>query len=215
MGILGIISGAFGAFRRDLIERVGWHEPGPGNDSDLTIRIRKLRKQIAFAPTAVCLTNVPTQWIQWVRQRMRWDRNIVKNRIRKHRDTFNLFHHNFQIKNFLSFLDTLFFTFGLALLWMLYAIHMAFQESDWFWTIIIANYCMIMIAKFFQITIALLITNQITVHRRLYLILPGMLMYRLVERFVRIFALFQELLFRVSYHDPFAPEKVRKPMPVY
>ncbi|RMF58365.1 MAG: glycosyltransferase family 2 protein, partial [Calditrichaeota bacterium] len=42
-GILPIISGAFGAFRRDLIslETMGGHEPGPGNDSDLAIRLRK------------------------------------------------------------------------------------------------------------------------------------------------------------------------------
>lgn len=48
-GILSIVPGALGAFRRELVERVGGHEPGPGNDSDLTIRVRKLGWQVAFA----------------------------------------------------------------------------------------------------------------------------------------------------------------------
>ena len=42
-GILPIISGAFGGFRKEIIDidSLGGHEPGPGNDSDLTIRVRK------------------------------------------------------------------------------------------------------------------------------------------------------------------------------
>ena len=74
MAILSIIPGAIGAFRRDLLERIGGLEPGPGNDSDVTIRIRKIGKQIGFADGATCLTTAPETWRHLFKQRMRWDR---------------------------------------------------------------------------------------------------------------------------------------------
>ena len=82
--ILPIISGAFGGFRKSLIslDTIGGHEPGPGNDSDLAIRIRKQGYRILFIPEAICLTNVPTTFPKLIKQRQRWDRNIIKNRIK-------------------------------------------------------------------------------------------------------------------------------------
>ena len=215
MGILGIISGAFGAFRKDLVERVGWYEPGPGADSDLTIRIRKLGKEIAFVPSAVCLTNVPTQWKKWGKQRLRWDRNVVKNRLRKHRDTFNIFHHHFRVRNLLSFLDTLFFSLILAFLWVGYVIQVLIQHPDNLGLILFVNFCLFSMTKLTQLLIALSISNQGFGNLRLAWVFPCMIVYRGLERIIRIVASLQELIFRSSYRDPFSPPKVQKQMAVY
>ena len=48
LGMLGIVSGAFGAFRREALERVGGWDVGPDEDGDLTIRLHKIGYQIAF-----------------------------------------------------------------------------------------------------------------------------------------------------------------------
>lgn len=212
MGILGIVSGAFGAFRRELIERIGWHEPGPGNDSDLTIRIRKLGKQIAFAPDATCLTTVPEHLSRWVRQRMRWDRNVIRNRVRKHRDTYNIRHHHFRLVNLLSFLDTVVFSVVLSFTWMGYVVHMITVYPHRYGLILFVNYWLYSVAKLTQFLIALTISERGRELWRLATVLPFFVAYRIGARTVRIVASLQELLFHSSARDPFAPEKVRRQM---
>jgi hypothetical protein len=56
LGILGIVSGAFGAFRREVLDRCRGWDAGPPEDLDLTLFIRKAGYRIAFAPYAECYT---------------------------------------------------------------------------------------------------------------------------------------------------------------
>ncbi|MEZ6129707.1 MAG: glycosyltransferase family 2 protein [Planctomycetaceae bacterium] len=70
-GVLGIVSGAFGAFRTDVLKKLGGWDVGPGEDGDLVLRIRRAGYQIGVAPYAHCFTNVPTRWRQLFRQRCR------------------------------------------------------------------------------------------------------------------------------------------------
>jgi cellulose synthase/poly-beta-1,6-N-acetylglucosamine synthase-like glycosyltransferase len=41
LGVLGIVSGAFGAFRREAVERLKGWDVGPGEDGDLVLRLRR------------------------------------------------------------------------------------------------------------------------------------------------------------------------------
>ncbi len=59
LGLLGIVSGAFGAFRREAMEKTNGWDVGPGEDGDLVLRLRKGGYRIRFAPYAQCLTNLP------------------------------------------------------------------------------------------------------------------------------------------------------------
>lgn len=59
LGVYRIISGAFGAFRKDEIEKVGGWDVGPGMDGDISVKLKKIGYRIKFEPTAVCRTNVP------------------------------------------------------------------------------------------------------------------------------------------------------------
>jgi cellulose synthase/poly-beta-1,6-N-acetylglucosamine synthase-like glycosyltransferase len=214
-GILSIVPGALGAFRRELIDRVGGHEPGPGNDSDLTIRTRKLGKKVAFSHDATCLTKVPETWKGWFKQRLRWDRNIVRNRVRKHKDTYDVRQAHFSLSNLLSFSDTVFFTVILLFGWMFYLAEMLIHHPDRYGVILAANFLLYLALKTVQFGIALALTDRRAELARLFWIIPFFGIYRIVSRFVRILATLQELLFRWSYRDPFAPEKVREEMIVY
>ncbi|MGQ0659221.1 MAG: glycosyltransferase family 2 protein [Chromatiales bacterium] len=215
VGILAIVPGAIGAFRRDLLQRIGLFEPGPGNDSDVTIRTRKLGRQIAFAYDAICRTNVPTRWGGWFRQRMRWDRNIIRNRLRKHRDIFNPYQENFEPTSFVSFVDTFLFVAILPLVWLAYFIDMLinFPGDILFvlFTVFVIHLCLNVI----RLSIAIYVTRHEYNPYALYVCLPAYAAYRLALKLVRILAIFQELLLRSSYRDPFAPEKVRREMEVY
>jgi biofilm PGA synthesis N-glycosyltransferase PgaC len=59
LGIYRIISGAFGAFRADVLDQMKGWDIGPGLDGDITVKIRKLGYKIKFEQDAVCLTSVP------------------------------------------------------------------------------------------------------------------------------------------------------------
>jgi cellulose synthase/poly-beta-1,6-N-acetylglucosamine synthase-like glycosyltransferase len=78
-----IISGAFGLFRRSIVEEVGgyWTDT-VGEDVELVVRIhRHLRAQaepyrISFVPDPVCWTEAPEDLRTLSRQRRRWHRGL-------------------------------------------------------------------------------------------------------------------------------------------
>ncbi len=212
VGILPIVSGAFGSFPRNLLERVGGHEPGPGNDSDLTIRIRKLGKQIVFDPHANCLTNGPTNLISLVKQRLRWNRNVIRTRLFRHRDTFRFGSHHFRWQNLFSFIDTLFFTVVITLLWSVYFIDILLTYPEMFLVVYLGNYFFHFLLKIPQVTIGMTIARRTKVHLTTLICTPLYPAYKIFLKFVRVVAVIQELFFRASFNDPFAPEKVRREM---
>jgi len=215
MGILSIVPGAIGAFRRDLLTRIGGIEPGPGNDSDVTIRTRKLGMRIAFAGNATCLTTVPKNLNHWRKQRMRWDRNIIRNRARKHADIFDPNRASFSLSNFISFADTFFFVAILPIVWLIYMIDILVAYPGEYGYIFIAVLMLHVFLNFARALIGLLITDRTIDLRDILIAVPVYGFYRLLLKLVRITAVVQELAFRSSYRDPFAPEKVRENMKVY
>lgn len=82
--MLPIISGAFGVFRRDLVQAVGgFRASAIGEDLDLVIRMhRHLREQnadyqISFVPDPACWTEVPSDIRSLARQRARWQKGLL------------------------------------------------------------------------------------------------------------------------------------------
>ncbi len=212
IGILPIVSGAFGSFPRTLLERVGGHEPGPGNDSDLTIRIRKLGKRIVFDPRANCLTNAPTSVTSLIKQRLRWNRNVIRTRLFRHPDTFRLWTHHFRWQNLLSFVDTLFFTMIVTFFWAVYLIDIFLAYPGQFLVIYLANYVFHVLLKLPQVSVGLILSRRRSTHLKTLFIVPLYPAYKIALKVVRIVAVIQELFFRASFNDPFAPEKVRREM---
>lgn len=215
VGILAIVAGAIGAFRRDLLERVGGLEPGPGNDSDLTIRMRKLGKQIAFSGSAICLTTVPASWRKWLKQRLRWDRSVVRNKARKHQDVFRAGLASFRLSNFISFVDTLFFTVVLPLGWLIYVCDILINYSGDYAFVFLTTLMFYVVFTYGRVLVAELVTGRELDWVDFLLVIPVFGLYRLTVKLVRICAVMQEFLFRASYRDPFAPEQVRANMKVY
>jgi cellulose synthase/poly-beta-1,6-N-acetylglucosamine synthase-like glycosyltransferase len=81
-----IISGAFGLFRRDLVEEVGgWWTSTVGEDIELVLRLHThLRERgepyvISFVPDPVCWTEAPDDLRVLSRQRRRWHRGLAES----------------------------------------------------------------------------------------------------------------------------------------
>lgn len=76
---LTIISGAFGAFKRDVLLSVGGYRKTIGEDIDITINIQKYKNErsnlkVIFIPEAICYTEVPEKWGDLFKQRVRWQK---------------------------------------------------------------------------------------------------------------------------------------------
>lgn len=211
LGILPIISGAFGGFRKELIalDSIGGHEPGPGNDSDLAIRVRKQGYKIAFQPAAMCLTNVPTEVYRLIRQRSRWDRNMIKNRIRKHKDVWNPYSENFRLIDVITFFDSLFYHVALSFLTAIYLVDMCINYPDYVVSLLFINYCLYFVAELLELIIAARLSGR-KEDLKLLLYLPLINPFKIFLKFVRLWAYCQELFLRYSNVDPFAPYKVRQ-----
>ena len=94
IGSLLIISGAFGLFRRSLVQAVGgWSTDTVGEDVELVVRLhRHLRERgeeyrIEFVPDPVCWTECPESLAALSRQRRRWQRGLAET-LWRHRSLF-------------------------------------------------------------------------------------------------------------------------------
>jgi cellulose synthase/poly-beta-1,6-N-acetylglucosamine synthase-like glycosyltransferase len=91
MNALLIISGAFGLFRRDLLEEVGGYERDTvGEDIELVLRLHVYLRargepyRIDFVPDPVAWTEAPESLATLSRQRRRWQRGLGET-LRRHR----------------------------------------------------------------------------------------------------------------------------------
>jgi len=212
LGILRIIAGAHGAFRRDVLERIyGW-DIGPGLDGDITLKIRKLGYRVIHEPEAACYTNVPTSFSKLAKQRFRWDRSMVRFRVRKHKDIF-MPSKSFTAVNFISSFENIFFNLLLNLKWWVYIIQIIIFSSQWIPVIFFINYLLYTLANLLQFIVGCLVIKDKLTKTELKLIafLPLMPIYTgLYLRVVRTYAYLMEFVHKVSYYDPWTPWKVSR-----
>ncbi|WP_038869305.1 glycosyltransferase family 2 protein [Vibrio jasicida] len=90
-GVLNNISGAFGAFRKNLLKQVGGWDTHTAEDLDLTMRLKQYKRRypnhkLTFATNAIGHTDVPDTLKALVMQRLRWDGDLLFLFLRKHNE---------------------------------------------------------------------------------------------------------------------------------
>ncbi|EDM72291.1 N-acetylglucosaminyltransferase [Roseobacter sp. AzwK-3b] len=209
-GILTIVSGAFGAFRASAIRSVGGWDVGPGDDSNLTTKIRLSGWKIQFEPDAWALTDVPDSFLALWTQRLRWNRSLIRNRWRKFRSVFNPFLHNFSLVEVVAATNQLWFNFIATFAYLFYIFYSIITYGEWAIMIILSLHIIMFVFD------VLLFLQAATLHPRGYfwklvLYLPAYALYGgFLMRANRVYAYLSELLFRSSYNDSFYPTKVRQ-----
>jgi biofilm PGA synthesis N-glycosyltransferase PgaC len=209
LGILSIVSGAFGAFRRAAIEQVGRQDVEVGEDADLTMKLRRAGWRIRFAPEANALTIVPETVATLIAQRLRWDRGLVTIWLRKFRGAFDPRESTFRLLNMLSVVDVLIFQVVLALAFPGYLIWLYYYFGNFAITIIgatLLGYAAINLLAFFAAAaVGLQTPFRLVLYLPLYTVL-----HITVMRAVRLFAIIQEIVFRSSYQDLYVPSHVMR-----
>ena len=212
LGILRIIAGAHGAFRRDILERLGGWDVGPGLDGDITLKIRKLGFRVVHEAHAVCFTNAPTRFRVLAKQRFRWDRSMVRFRVRKHRDVL-LPSSNFSVLNFLASAENIFFNLVLDVKWWIYIVQILFLHPLIAQYIFLINLVLYTCANFLEFFIACLFLRDSMRRKDYFLVLyiPLVPIYTgIFLRIVRTYAYLMEFLHGASYMDKWNPWKVSR-----
>jgi len=206
--ILAIVSGAFGAFRKSALESIGNWEVGPGEDADVTDKMRRSGWRIAFAPKAWALTDAPESLTAFTRQRLRWNRSVIRFRLRKYRPNLNPFNSNFQLRNALSTLNILFFQAALAAVFFGYIVSLPILYGDLAF-IILLTVSIFYIIEDFVIYAFIVFLYPERARLRLLPYIPVSSLFRaFVLRGVRALAYIDELMFRRSYRDEYVPARV-------
>lgn len=211
LGILFIVSGAFGAFRRQALEMVGGWDTGPGEDADITIKTRLAGGQIAFAPDAVCMTDAPDSWWAFFRQQMRWNRSTMRLRLRKYGFLLKPWRRPGGLLNFLGTLDVVVFQIVFAALFPPYLIWLYFAYPDLMPYLVFGVSILYMSTSVISYFIALALSTRRTEDIKLFPYLP---LYSLFIgwylRFVRLLAYFDEFFFQTSYTESYVPAHVQR-----
>lgn len=78
---LAVISGAFGAFRLDIMRELGGFVRSVGEDIDITIKFNHYAQvndlRVDYEDRAICFTEVPNNWRDLKNQRVRWQKAFL------------------------------------------------------------------------------------------------------------------------------------------
>jgi len=205
IGTLLQASGAFGAFRRSALERVGMWDPELAEDADLSSKIRKAGYKIRFARDAVAFTNVPDNLHALTLQRQRWAQGFLRTYFRKHRDAMNLRRYGWA--NFLEllqeFIMQILMPFGyvayLALMLIFFPAYLPF--------ILALVYVIYVLTNIVLLTAAISVSERRSEEWGLLWFAMVMPLYKSYFRWVRISSYLREF-FRRRYTDPYLPDTV-------
>lgn len=110
-----LISGAFGAFDREVVIKVGGYDHNTvGEDMELVVRMRRYMEElnvpyeVAYIPDPLCWTEAPSTFKILRRQRNRWTRGTVET-LRMHRKMF--FNKRYGVLGLVSYPYWFFFEF--------------------------------------------------------------------------------------------------------
>ena len=208
LGVLRIISGAFGAFDMQVLKSLGGWDIGPGLDGDITQKIRKLGWDVIFNHKSICLTSVPVKFSVLFKQRLRWSKSLVRFRIRKHNDIFNFRSANFKFSNFIANLDNVLYNFVFDYVWIYYVITVATNNMNQIFMIIVLGMIVMTPFRITSFLICQSFSERAKSESYLFRLIPLQYFYSGVFlRINRVIAGILELFFFSSYKDPWNPTK--------
>jgi peptidoglycan-N-acetylglucosamine deacetylase len=165
-----IISGAFGAFDREIVIKVGgYNSKTVGEDMELIVRMRrymeesKLPYKVAYIPDPLCWTEAPASFKILGRQRNRWTRGTIET-LKIHRKMF--FNSTYGVLGMLSYPYWFFFEFMAPLIefigFVLFIIFALFGLIDWKFFLVLTGciFSMGFLYSVFAILMEVLTYNQ-------------------------------------------------------
>jgi cellulose synthase/poly-beta-1,6-N-acetylglucosamine synthase-like glycosyltransferase len=208
-GAVSCCSGAFSMFRRDVYVSMGGNNTGPGEDFELTLRMRKLGHKVRFISDAYASVDAPHTLDGLIRQRLRWDRDALNIRINQYHN-LDLFHPKDMLSDTLHILDFIIFELIPTSVFPFYILYILLLLGSLAIPYLITIY--IVVLGIYMIGILLAVTIE---PRQIGLfelaVLPIFPIYQgVIMKLIRFLAFAHEVLFRDSRHDDYVPPRIRR-----
>ncbi|MGC8821257.1 MAG: glycosyltransferase family 2 protein, partial [Desulfurella sp.] len=115
-GIVNNISGAFGVFRKKILDLIGGWDTGTAEDLDITTRIkqyfgRNKNWKIVFDPYVIGHTDVPETFLGYFKQRLRWEGDLFYLIGRKYLDNIKP-----RLLNWANYISTIIITYFMQII---------------------------------------------------------------------------------------------------
>jgi len=208
VGMLGIVPGAAGMFRASAVRAMKGFDTGLGDDTDMTLKLRKQGWKLRFALGATVWTDVPETFPRLFRQRRRWERNMVKIRLRKHGGMLLPWRHGWT--NTLMTLDNMFLRIVMPALAISGAVSL--YATSPFSAPVLITHLYWMVAAFSLVKLVIARDISGFPRWRNIALVPLMPVYRLVLRLVIYTGILQEIL-RIKLRHGYVPEKIWRQTP--
>jgi cellulose synthase/poly-beta-1,6-N-acetylglucosamine synthase-like glycosyltransferase len=174
-----------------------------------SVTINSAGWQIGFEPAAWTLTDVPETLSALWKQRLRWNRSLIRNRWRKFRGVFDPRQENFRLIEAFAAANQLWFNFLQTLAYVIYVAYAAVSYGKWLFGVLIAFHVIVLVSDVVEFVQGCLLVPRRGQWRNWPYAVGGSLYVGLLMRFNRLQAYGGELFFRRSYEDTFYPTKVR------
>src|SRR5262249_29411865 len=136
LNLMPNVSGAFGAFRRSALLRVGGFDMEVAEDAALTMKLCDAGYKIRFAPGAVGKTKVPETLTGLTLQRLRWDAGLITIWCRRCIGNISPLSPNFRLIEALVIFDVIWFLIALPLVFPIYCVWLWSQLGEFAFTLL-------------------------------------------------------------------------------
>ncbi|MFQ6075796.1 MAG: glycosyltransferase, partial [Candidatus Bathyarchaeia archaeon] len=196
VGTLLIISGAFGAFWKRLVKSLGEYDKDTiTEDFDITFKMRKLGKRLAFADKAVSWTFAPETWRDWRCQRIRWTRGQAET-LWKHRNLFR--RRGFDLRYVAAVYDMLFMDIIVLFMRFIWLFYLIFFYQPTLPYVMLLSILLYMAMEFITIASAGILSPRKGDLKNAYLVPIVVLFYRPYHALIRLRAYLDWMLKRES-----------------
>ncbi|WP_028032858.1 glycosyltransferase [Chelativorans sp. J32] len=212
LSILPVVSGAFAAFRREALASVGGWDAGPGEDADLTLKLRRAGWKLDFAPHAWALTDAPATMQGLIQQRLRWEGDLARLHLRKFLMLLSPLASRLSLRDIVSTFDILIFSIALPFAFVVYVLWLLAAYGPFAIPVLLAAGLIYALVGVLTFVVTLAISRNSSFLR----LLPYTFGYGVYCAYVlnpiRVWAFVQELGFDRSYRSTFVPTKVLSQM---
>ena len=210
VGAIACLSGACSMYRRDVFARQGGLDVGPGEDLEVSLRLRRLGYLIRFVPDAWAETDGPVAAVGLLRQRARWDRDALRVRFMMYGE-FSFFHRLERLPDTLQRLDFIVFDLIPTLSFPFYLVYLValFGAADAV-LFLAAIYFLLLWISLFNMALAIVMFSRSPSLFSLGAALIFPFYQGVYMKCARFFSYSSEILFATSRDDDFVPPRVRR-----
>lgn len=208
-GAVSCCSGAFMMFRKELYVLIGGHNVNSANDLELTLRIRELGYKARFVREAIAYVDAPETFEALVKQRYRWDTDILRIRLYIFNDA-SLYHPHETLADTLTRLDFIIFEFLQTMIFPIYIVWLFYEIRDYAIPFLMDMYLFTLLIYTVNVALAIITTNQKFNLFDAAIVLVFPLYQGVIMKIIRFASYSSEILFNATWYDDAIPEKVRR-----